>query len=153
MLNSLKTRWWEHRIGSGMDEGRSRTSGRRSPITYAPPVLILVGIVVWSIAPFPIPDLPGPLGGVPHAVAYAALMWTALNVPRVFSDANDRPHWSRIFVLTLLAAAVGAGVELGQAVVHRDAEIADFIADVVGITAAVLVWLASRKRLGRSTGR
>jgi len=134
--------------------GPSRTSKRHSPITYVPPVLILTGIVMWSIAPFPIPDLPGALGGVPHAVAYAAFVWTALNIPGAFSDARDRPRWPRIVVLALLAAVFGAGVELGQAVVHRDAEMADAVADVVGIAAAVLVWLlAYRRRLGRPIAR
>lgn len=129
----------------------SRTSKRHTPLTYALPVLILVGTLVWSIAPFPIPDLPGALGGVPHAVAYAALVWTTLNIPEAFSDTRDRPRWPRILALILLAAVVGVGVELGQAVVHRDAEMADVVADVVGITAAVLVWLlANRRRLGRT---
>jgi len=137
-----------------MADGADHTSKRRSPITYAAPVLILTGIVVWSIAPFPIPDFPGALGVVPHALAYAALVWTALNVPGAFSDARDRPRWLRILALTLLAAVVGAGVELGQAIVHRDAEIADVLADVVGIAAAVLAWLfASRRRLRRPIAR
>jgi VanZ family protein len=123
-------------------------------MAYAAPLLILLGIAVWSIAPFPIPDFPGALGGVPHAVAYGALVWTTLNVPGAFSDARDRPRWLRILALILLAAVVGAGVEFGQAIVHRDAEMADVLADVVGIAVAVLMWLfASRRRLGRPVAR
>ena len=137
-----------------MADGAGQASKRRSPKAYAAPVLILAGIVAWSIAPVPIPDFPGPLGGVPHAIAYAALVWAALNVPRAFADARDRPRWLRILALMLLATVVGVAIELGQALVHRDAEVADVLADVVGIAAAVFVWLfAARRRLRRPIAR
>jgi VanZ family protein len=116
-----------------------------------PILLILTGIVVWSIGPFPTPDLPGVLEGIPHAVAYAALAWAALSLLTAGSTPRLRARRPRIVFVALLSAFVGIGLEVAQATVHRDAEVGDVVADLVGITVGVLAWLiADRKRQRRS---
>jgi VanZ family protein len=119
------------------------TSKRHTAQSSLPILLILTGIVVWSIAPFPTPDLPGVLEGLPHAVAYAALVWAALNVLVAGSTPRLRARWPRIVVVAFLSAVVGIGLEIAQAAVHRDAEVGDVVADLVGITAGVLAWLVA----------
>ena len=129
----------------------TRTSKRRSAPSSVPILLILTGIVVWSIGPFPTPDLPGVLEGVPHAVAYAVLVWAALNLLMAGSTPRLRARGPRIVVVALLSAFLGIGLEIAQAAVHRDAEVGDVVADLVGITAGVLAWLiADRRRQRRS---
>jgi VanZ family protein len=129
----------------------TRTSKRHSAPSPVPTLLIFTGIVVWSIGPFPNPDLPGVLEGVPHAVAYALLVWAALSLLMAGSTPRLRARGPRIVFVALLSAFVGVGLEIAQATVHRDAELGDVVADLVGITAGVLAWLiADRRRQRRS---
>jgi len=129
----------------------TRTSKRHSAPSSVPILLIFTGIVVWSIGPFPTPDLPGALEGVPHAVAYAVLVWAALALLMAESTPRLRARGPRIVFVALLSAFVGIGLEIAQATVHRDAEVGDVVADLVGITAGVLAWLiADRRRQRRS---
>jgi VanZ family protein len=150
-------------IGRDIDEKKTRSASkgdlfvlrartRRSLIGAIPILLIFTGIVVWSIGPFSTPDLPGVLEGLPHAVAYAVLAWAALNLLMAGSTPRLRARGPRIMFVTLLSAFVGIGLEIAQATVHRDAEVGDVIADVVGITAGVLAWLIADRRRQRSSG-
>jgi len=88
-----------------------------------------------------------------HAIAYfvdtlailLALVWRPGQEKRGF-------EWALWIALVILAA--GGFIELAQGgFVHRDAQLADWMADAVGIGLAVLVFAVARKTLGgpRST--
>jgi VanZ family protein len=126
----------------------TRTWKRHAP-SFMPILLILTGIVVWSIGPFATPDLPGVLEGVPHAIAYAVLAWAALTLLMAESTPRLRARGPRIVLVVLLSAFVGIGLEIAQATVHRDAEVGDVLADFVGISAGVLAWLIADLRRQR----
>ena len=135
--------------GGGMMGNTTRTSKRHSAPSSVPILLISTGIVVWSIGPFHTPDLPGVLEGAPHAVAYAVLVWAALSLLMAGSTPRLRARWPRIVFAALLSAFLGVGLEIAQATVHRDAEVGDVVADLVGITAGVLAWLIADRRRQR----
>jgi len=119
----------------------SRSVSSRAARTLA--VLILAAIVALSVGPLPVPDLPGLWAGLPHAIAYAALTGCLLVAwkPRRHMRASA---W--VAAAALAVVALGAVMEAAQALVGRDVELVDFGADVIGVVAVILVWLAARKR-------
>jgi VanZ family protein len=89
------------------------------------------------------------LDSLSHAAAYAALTAVVLL-------ATDRrapgSRWTYVVAIALGLLAFGAAMEFAQAGVHRDATIADWLADAVGIAAAVAVYSLVRVRRGRRAG-
>jgi hypothetical protein len=47
-------------------------------------------------------------------------------------------------VLSSFRVALGAVIEVGQAAVHRDTQLADVAANALGVAAAVLAWVLVR---------
>jgi VanZ family protein len=115
-------------------------SARRSSVTWSLIVLIVVGIVVFSLEPLPQPQLRAPWKHVPHAIAYAVL--TAALLAALIPSNPPRPGRSVFIRATVIAVCViglGVAMELGQGPVHRDVEAGDVVADVAGAVAAFLI--------------
>jgi VanZ family protein len=104
-------------------------------------LLILAGIVLLSLGPEFIPDLPDPWNPVQHAVGYATLTWVLL---RGLSARAAALTGARIALGALFVIALGAGLELAQAGVNRDAEVTDFLANIAGVVGALFGWLVMR---------
>jgi VanZ family protein len=111
-------------------------------------LLVLAGIAYLSLARAWDPDLPGPIDQLPHAVAYAVLTAALLAVvlPR------SSPETARVgaIVLGLSLIILGSLMELAQAVVGRDVEGADAVANAIGVGAALAVWFAFQRGRTRS---
>lgn len=114
-------------------------------------IIVLGGLAIVSLGPFPQPDLPGPLELLPHALAYAAVTYVLLVVTH--RDAPVRP-----WMVALIAASMvmlGVALELAQRVVDRDVDVDDAIANTLGVGLAVVVWTVFRliRNSGPSRGR
>jgi VanZ family protein len=103
-------------------------------------LLILAGIIVLSLGPEFIPDLPNAWNPLQHAAGYAALMWVLLNGLSARSALTRR----RIALAALLVIALSAGLEVAQAAVNRDVEVTDLLANISGVVGAVLAWVLMR---------
>jgi VanZ family protein len=114
-------------------------------------VLLVIG---FSVGPLPVPDLPGVWEYLPHTIAYAVLTGVVL--------AATPPHRSlraeafRSIVVAIVVIALGVGMEALQRVFDRDVELADIVANTIGVTLAVAVHLvvrAGRNSFGRGRAR
>ncbi len=101
----------------------------------------LVATIVYSLGPAPSVLHQFPLADkVFHASAYGAitLTWLLAAVWRPGRGggvaAGDAP------AVMICAILLGAGVELAQHFVHRDSQLFDAVADVVGALAGFAVW-------------
>jgi VanZ family protein len=108
-------------------------------------------LVALSLGPLPQPDMPGPLEQLPHAIAYAAATYILL-------AALDRKGQLRRSAIALVAVSMilmGVALELGQNVIERDVEIADVVANSVGVVTGVVVLRCDRRlrRLGPARNR
>ena len=112
---------------------------------YLPPA-------VWALlllAAGRLPDVPAVAPGLPldklaHLLLYGVL---GLLAGRAWRRAGERPHWA---VVLLLAAAVGAVDELHQASVSgRSSELADLVADGIGVTVGFVAGSRMRRPLIR----
>lgn len=104
-------------------------------------ILVLGGLAALSLGPFPQPDMPGPLEQLPHAIAYAAATYVLLAVIDRSGDLR-RPTIALVAVSMIL---MGSVLELGQSVIERDVEIADVVANSLGVAAAVVVLSLARR--------
>ena len=126
---------------------RARSSARIAWVGAA--FVVLAGIAYLSLVPVWDPDFPGPFDQLPHAVAYAVLTAVLLAIlpPR---SSTDTP-WAGAIALGLSLIIFGSLMELAQAVVGRDVESADAIANAVGVGVALAVWYVLRRtRTGTS---
>lgn len=119
----------------------SRRPERRPAFWWVLALLILTGILLLSLGPEFIPDLPDPWNRVQHAVGYATLTWVLL---RGLGGRSAVLSGARIALGALFVIALGAGLELAQAGVNRDAEVADFLANIAGVVGALFGWLVMR---------
>jgi VanZ family protein len=103
------------------------------------PVFIVTGIVLYSLMPFPQPDLPKNLNHLPHTVGYFVLMLAILH-SATQSGGPGLARVARCLGLGVALIAFGGLMELAQGVVGRDEQWADFTADIQGVVAALLVW-------------
>jgi VanZ family protein len=108
----------------------------------------VLAVVALSLGPDVTPggDI---LDSVSHAAAYAAL--TAVVLLATHRRAPRR--WASVVAIALGLLAFGAAMEFAQAGVHRDATVADWLADAIGITVAAAVHSLVRvRRWRRSQG-
>jgi VanZ family protein len=104
----------------------------------------IVAVVALSLGPDVTPG--GEiLDSLSHAAAYAALTAVVL----LGTDRRAPGLWIYVVAIALGLLAFGAAMEFAQAGVHRDATVADWLADAVGITAAVAVYSLVRVLRGR----
>lgn len=103
--------------------------------------MILAGIVVLSLGPEFIPDLPDPWNLLEHALGYAALTWVVLSS---LSARSATLTGTRIALAAVLVIALSAGLEVAQAAVNRDVDVADFLANISGVVGAVFGWVLMR---------
>ena len=103
------------------------------------PVFIVTGIVLYSLMPFPQPDLPKNLNHLPHTVGYFVLMLAMLH-PATQRGRPGAARVARCVGLGVALVAFGGVMELAQGIVGRDEQWADFTADIQGVVAALLVW-------------
>lgn len=94
-------------------------------------IAVLFGTLVLLIGPATTMETTRPgVDKAAHFIAFGLVLW-ALGV--LFR----RP--SRL-VLAIVAATLGSFTEIVQAMVGRDAEVLDFVADALGVLTALLVW-------------
>jgi lipopolysaccharide/colanic/teichoic acid biosynthesis glycosyltransferase len=123
---------------------RVSASSRRASVLRLVVVLAAVaGIVRLSLGPDLMTGVggKGPEASLPHVAAYTvlALVLLFVAVPR------GAPHTPlRVIVVSLSVVALGAVLELGQAAVHRDTQMADVAANALGVAAAALAWVLVR---------
>lgn len=97
-----------------------------------------------------LPDLPVEGGfssadKVAHLCAYAILAWLAAMALRVW-----QVRLPAILLIVLLGgAAYGAVDEVLQGFTGRETEVYDWVADVIGLTAGLLLFLATHRMLRR----
>jgi VanZ family protein len=117
---------------------------------------ITAGVLFLSLGPDVVKDrMPEPLKPLPHIVAYIVLSVVVFSVRG--SDDRGRPldYWASVVALGVAMIALGAALEGGQALVHRDTQLADVEADAVGVLFGLGLWLvlggirevAARRRL------
>ena len=119
---------------------------RRTP-AIALGVLLIGGLAIVSLGPFPQPDLPRPLESLPHAAAYAVGMLIVLAAMPRRPGEGVRSRDVAIIAVSLIV--VGAVLELAQRLVGRDVEAVDVLANALGVTIGAVVWTVVR-RLGDS---
>jgi peptidoglycan/LPS O-acetylase OafA/YrhL len=120
-------------------------------VTWIAVIAALSAVVVFSLGPDPFPDLGSGIGPaiverIPHAVAYAALTGLILLAWR--PRRREGRRWLRVAMLSVGMLAIGVALELGQAVVDRDADPYDVLANAAGVGVAVGVWAATATRGG-----
>ena len=122
-----------------------------TPGLAAVAILVLGGLAALSFGPFPQPDMPGPLEQLPHAIAYAAATYLLLAI----IDRSGDLRRSTIALVAVSMILMGSVLELGQSVIERDVEIADVVANSLGVAAAVVVVSVARRfrRLGPGPDR
>jgi VanZ family protein len=83
-----------------------------------------------------------------HAAGYAALAgsWLLAAVWRPGRGIGTFPHAA--WAIVLGAVVLGAGIEVGQRFVHRNADPFDVLADAGGVLVAAWAWVALRRRAG-----
>ncbi len=137
-------------MSPGPDAGPD-APGAVTPGIAALAILVLGGLVALSLGPLPQPDMPGPLEQLPHAIAYAAATFVLLAVIDRKGDLR-RPTIALVAVSMVL---MGSALELGQSVIERDVEIADVVANSLGVATAVVVLSLARRlrRLGAARDR
>lgn len=105
-----------------------------------------------SLAPVWDPDLPGPLDQLPHAAAYALLTILLLALVSRRGTADPSTDVVVAVAISLSLIILGCFMELAQAVVGRDVEAADAVANAVGVSVALLAWLIVRAIRRRPLG-
>ena len=100
---------------------------------------IAAGIAILTL--LPPADMPrDPIGSdkLAHALAFMLLVFPTAAL------------WPRISALVAVAAvAYGGAIELVQPLTGRDAELADLVADGIGIGLAIVLGIAVRRAFGR----
>jgi peptidoglycan/LPS O-acetylase OafA/YrhL len=109
-------------------------------------IAALIAVVMFSLGPDPLPDLgtgigPATVERLPHAVAYAALTGLILLAWR--PRRREGRAWLRVAMLAVGMLAIGVVLEVGQALVDRDADPYDVLANAAGVGVAVSVWAAT----------
>lgn len=113
--------------------------------------MVLVGLAMVSLGPFPQPDLPGLLEHLPHAIAYAVATWVALTV---IEGSRDEPlRWSGVAIVATSMIAFGLSLELAQRIVGRNVEVADGLANASGVLLAAVAWGLVHRTGGSETVR
>jgi VanZ family protein len=115
--------------------------GAVTPGIAALAILVLGVLVALSLGPLPQPDMPAPLEQLPHAIAYAA----ATHVLLVVLDRKGNLRSPTIALVAVSMILMGFALELGQSVIERDVEIADVVANSLGVAAAVAVLSFARR--------
>jgi len=98
--------------------------------------VVLTVLLVLMLGPAPQAETSGLIWDkAAHFVAFGLILWSlAVMMPRL----------PRVWAV-IAAVAIGGAVELIQGQVGRDASWWDFVADILGIAAAVMVWLVWRR--------
>jgi VanZ family protein len=137
--------------------GRRHRRGRRG--FWVLPVAVTAGILVLSLGPDVVKNrVPDPFKPLPHIVAYLMLAVVTFTARGWRQGGNRVAYWASVLGLGLAMIALGAALEGGQALVHRDTQVSDIEADAVGIAFGLGLWLfiggvretATRRRLRRS---
>jgi VanZ family protein len=102
---------------------------------------------VVSLGPFPQPDFPGPLELLPHILAYGAATVIALALTHRDRSgvATAGIRWWTVALVAAAMMAFGVVLEGAQRVVRRDVEVADVVANAIGVVTAVVVWSVWRR--------
>jgi VanZ family protein len=103
---------------------------------------ITAGVLFLSLGPDVVKDrVPDPFKPLPHIVAYIVLSVVVFWVRG--SDDRGRPlaYWVSVLALGVAMIGLGAALEGGQALVHRDTQLADVEADAIGVLFGLGVWL------------
>ncbi len=108
--------------------------------------LLLMCILMWVSAfclshiPLPqLPDLPGKDKGL-HFIGFACLASILLLTLMAHGRGHDQKLLRRCAITLLVTAVYGAIDELTQPLVKRHGTVDDWLADVAGSVAAVIVW-------------
>jgi VanZ family protein len=91
--------------------------------------ITVVGVVILSLGPDVNPHS-ALLDDLAHVAAYAVLA-AVLFAAR---DPRGAVSWPSIFVLAVGIVSFGAAMEFAQAAFHRDATVADGVADAIGVS-------------------
>jgi VanZ family protein len=91
--------------------------------------ITVVGVVILSLGPDVNPQS-ALLDNLAHVAAYAVLAAVLL----VARDPRGAVSWPSMFVLAVGIVSLGAAMEFAQAAFHRDATVADGVADAIGVT-------------------
>jgi VanZ family protein len=135
------------RAGRG---SKSRSEGaRRIGAWWVATGITVVGVVILSLGPDVNPRS-ALLDNLAHVAAYAVLAAVLLAA----RDPRGAVSWPSMFVLAAGIVSFGAAMEFAQAAFHRDATVADGVADAIGVSMALaaysLVRVIGRRREGES---
>jgi VanZ family protein len=110
-----------------MSEGARRIGG-----WWVATGITVIGVVILSLGPDVNPTS-ALLDHLAHVAAYAVLAAVLLTA----RDPRGAVSWPSMFVLAVGIVSFGAAMEFGQAAFHRDATVADGVADAVGVAVAL----------------
>jgi hypothetical protein len=104
-------------------------------------VAVLVSLAVLFAPASDVPSAPVGVDKLVHASLFAALALTGL--------------WAGVSRVVLVPVLVlyGAGSEVIQGLIGRDAAVGDWVADVVGVLLGLLAWLWLARRVARRPDR
>jgi VanZ family protein len=110
------------------------TSGgaRRRGAWWVATGITVVGVVILSLGPDVNPHS-ALLDHLAHVAAYAVLAAVLLAA----RDPHGAVSWPSMFVLAAGIVSFGAAMEFAQAAFHRDATVADGVADAIGVSVAL----------------
>lgn len=120
-------------------------------VTWVAVIAGMIAVVMFSLGPDPLPDLgagigPATVERLPHTVAYAVL--TGLILLAWMPRRREGRTWLSVAMVAVAVLSIGVALELGQAVVDRDADPYDVLANAAGVGVAVGVWAATVPRGG-----
>jgi hypothetical protein len=104
-------------------------------------VAVLVSLAVLFAPASDVPSAPVGVDKLVHASLFAALALTGL--------------WAGVSRVVLVPVLVlyGAGSEVIQGLIGRDAAVGDWVADVAGVLLGLLAWLRLARRVARRPDR
>jgi hypothetical protein len=104
-------------------------------------VAVLVSLAVLFAPASDVPPAPVGVDKLVHASLFAALALTGL--------------WAGVSRVVLVPVLVlyGAGSEVIQGLIGRDAAVGDWVADVAGVLLGLLAWLRLARRVARRPDR
>ena len=103
--------------------------------------------IVWTLGPVPLDTGSLPyIDKVVHATAYAVTVFLLVLAADWRPGRGSSSFPGSATRIASAAATVGGAMEILQHLTGRETEFLDWVADIVGVAVALLIWRAIRRR-------